>query len=111
LDPVVRLDLAAPRFRLLTNHGHVLVAIAENTNARVREIADRVGITERATHTILKDLVDAGYVQRTRIGRCNAYTIDPQLPFPHPALRHQSIEPLIRGLGLMDTATEATRVG
>jgi predicted ArsR family transcriptional regulator len=98
-----------PRFYLLSNHGHVLVAVATNTDARVREIADRVGITERTTLTILNDLVDAGYVQRTRIGRRNAYTVDRDRPFPHPALRQHSVESLLHSLALIDSGAQAPR--
>jgi DNA-binding MarR family transcriptional regulator len=53
----------------LTNHAHVLVCIAGDPNARVRDIAARVGITERAVARILFDLEDAGYIVRTRDGR------------------------------------------
>jgi PAS domain S-box-containing protein len=86
-----------PSFFLLTNHGQVLVAVAEKPDVRIREIADRVGITERATQTILNDLVGAGYVERTRVGRRNTYTVDPEKPFPHPAL-HQPVGSLLSGL-------------
>src|SRR6476659_6728926 len=96
---------AAPSFFLLTNHGQVLVAVAENPDARIREIADRVGITERATQTILNDLVGAGYVQRTRVGRRNTYTVDPEKPFPHPAL-HQPVGSLLSGLVAWKTPEE-----
>ena len=88
---------AAPSFFLLTNHGQVLLAVAEKPDVRIREIADRVGITERATQTILNDLVGAGYVERTRVGRRNTYTVDPEKQFPHPAL-HQPVGSLLSGL-------------
>ncbi len=88
---------AVPSFFLLTNHGQVLLAVAEKPDVRIREIADRVGITERATQTILNDLVGAGYVERTRVGRRNTYTVDPGKPFPHPAL-HQPVGSLLAGL-------------
>src|SRR6478609_6129455 len=88
---------AAPPFFLLTNHGQVLLAVAEKPDVRIREIADRVGITERATQTILNDLVGAGYVERTRVGRRNTYTVDPERQFPHPAL-HQPVGSLLSGL-------------
>lgn len=67
----------------LSNHGHVLVCIAEDPGIRTRDIADRVGITERATQTIISDLVDAGYVRRTKIGRRNHYQIVSELPLRH----------------------------
>jgi len=96
---------AAPSFFLLTNHGQVLLAVAEKPDVRIREIADRVGITERATQTILNDLVGAGYVERTRVGRRNTYTVDPEKPFPHPAL-HQPVGSLLSGLVAWKTPEE-----
>jgi PAS domain-containing protein len=96
---------AVPSFFLLTNHGQVLLAVAEKPDVRIREIADRVGITERATQTILNDLVGAGYVERTRVGRRNTYTVDPEKPFPHPAL-HQPVGSLLSGLVAWKTPEE-----
>lgn len=73
-----------PSWTFLTNHGHVLVCIAKDPGVRGRDIADRVGITERAAQAIIADLVSAGYVQRTRVGRRNYYEINPDLPVRHP---------------------------
>jgi GAF domain-containing protein len=85
-------------FVLLSNHGQALVAIAENPDVLLREIAERVGITERATQSIVNDLVDGGYVQRTRVGWRNRYTVDADKPFPHPALRQSPVRWLLWGL-------------
>lgn len=74
-----------PPWTLLTNHGHVLVAITRDPRARLRDVAARVGITERATHAIIADLEDAGYLTRHRVGRRNEYTVNPIAPFRHPA--------------------------
>ncbi len=79
----------------LTNHAHVLLCIARDPDSRARDIAERVGITERATQRILADLITDGYVTRTKVGRRNRYTIDPQGHLRHPALRELSIGPLI----------------
>jgi PAS domain S-box-containing protein len=87
-----------PSFLLVSNHGQALIAIAENPDVRLREIAERLGITERATQSIVNDLVDAGYVQRTRVGRRNVYTVDSDQPFPHPALQQNPVRSLIDGL-------------
>jgi PAS domain S-box-containing protein len=87
-----------PSFLLVSNHGQALIAIAENPDVRLREIAERLGITERATQSIVNDLVDAGYVQRTRVGRRNVYTVHPEQPFPHPALRQRQVGSLLAGL-------------
>ncbi len=88
---------AAP-FVLLTNHGQALIAIAEDPDVRLREVAQRLGITERAVQSIVNDLVAAGYVQRTRIGRRNRYSVDANKPFPHPALAQRVVGSLLSGL-------------
>ena len=69
----------------LTNHAHVLLAIAREPTARLRDVADAVGITERAAQAIVADLEAGGYLQRERIGRRNQYTVDPAGRFRHPA--------------------------
>jgi DNA-binding IclR family transcriptional regulator len=61
---------------LVTNHGHVLACIAANPNARLRDIAETVGITERTATQIVSELGQAGYLTKTRIGRRNRYQID-----------------------------------
>ena len=63
------------RSRFLTNYALVLACVAEDRDARVRTVAARVGITERAAHTILADLVREGYVRRNRMGRRNRHEI------------------------------------
>ena len=61
---------------LLNNHCHILLCIAEDSDVRLRDMADRVGITERAAFAIVKDLERAHIITRTRVGRRNQYTID-----------------------------------
>jgi DNA-binding MarR family transcriptional regulator len=73
---------AAPTWSLLTNHARVLLFIAKDSTIRLREIGDAVGITERAAHRIVAELVDAGYITRRRKGRRNEYTIQSDLPVP-----------------------------
>src|SRR5262245_23629558 len=65
---------------LLTTHGRVLLAISRDPEARLRDIAGEVGITERATHKLVSDLVRAGHVSRLREGRRSRYEITPGLP-------------------------------
>lgn len=67
---------------MLTNHARVLLCIAKDPGVRLREIGDAVGITERAAHRIVAELVDAGYITRRRKGRRNEYTIQSDLPVP-----------------------------
>jgi predicted transcriptional regulator len=83
----------------LSNHGHVLLAVAGDPQARVRDIADRVGITERATQQILGDLVDSGYLTKERVGRRNEYEVKRGQPFRHPAERNRTIDDLIAIFG------------
>ncbi len=75
----------ASSWTLLTGHGHVLVEIARNSGARIRDIAATCGITERTAQAIIGDLEAAGYLTRTRVGRRTVYTVHPDRPFRHPA--------------------------
>ena len=62
---------------------------------RLRDIAASVGITERAAASIVNDLVEAGYLTRTRVGRRNEYLVHDQLPLRHPLHRHHTVGELI----------------
>lgn len=73
-----------PSWTFLTNHAHVLVCITQNPEVRLAEIARLVGIGERAVHSIVSDLVTAGYVVRTRSGRNNVYAVCLDRPLRHP---------------------------
>ena len=75
---------------LITNHGAVLLYVADHPDARVRDIAEGVGITERATLSILADLVGDGYVDRERVGRRNHYRVDASKPLRHRAVASRS---------------------
>jgi len=72
-------------WRFVTNHTQVLLTIVRNPDVRMREIAQLVGITERAAQRIVADLIEAGYIERTREGRRNAYTVrlDLQVTLPN----------------------------
>jgi len=69
----------------LTNHTQVLLCLSQNTDVRMRDVAEAVGITERAAQRILADLVAAGYVERARVGRRNRYTVNRQRAMRHDA--------------------------
>jgi predicted transcriptional regulator len=60
---------------LLSNHGHVLVSLARDPDARMRDVAVAVGITERAVQQIVRDLVDAGFLDKVKVGRRNRYAV------------------------------------
>jgi hypothetical protein len=83
----------------LTNHAHVLVCIASEPDVRGRDIAARVGITERAAQAIIADLVADGYITRTREGRRNRYEVNPDSPLRHPVEAGHSIGDLLSMLG------------
>jgi DNA-binding MarR family transcriptional regulator len=85
-------------FRFVTNHAHVLQVISADPNARLRDIAETVGITERTAAQIVNDLEQAGYLSKSRAGRRNRYTVHEELPLRHPAHRHHTVGDLIQFL-------------
>ena len=89
----------------LTNHAQALVAIANDPGVRLRDVGERVGITERAAHRIVTELAAAGYITRRRNGRRNQYTINADLPLPDPIVRERNVGQLLDIL----TATHATQ--
>jgi len=91
------------KWTLLSSHGHVLVEIARNPRARVRDISAIIGITERATQAIIADLERAGYVERIRIGRRTHYVLHPDNAFRHSAQDGLQVGPFLDLL----TATSA----
>ena len=102
----------APGWTFLTNHAQVLVCIAHDPLVRLRDIGERVGITERAAHRIVVELADAGYITRERNGRRNHYTINAHLPFPDPVAREQNVGELLEILTVTDaSARRADRTG
>lgn len=84
-----------PAWTFLTNHAHVLLCIAREPEARMRDVATLVGITERAVQRIVADLEGAGYVARVRHGRRNRYEVRGDLPLRHPIERHEKVSSLI----------------
>jgi predicted transcriptional regulator len=83
------------RWKFLTNHAQVLACIAHDPGVLLREISERVGITERAAHRIVTELTDGGYITRERNGRRNHYTIQSGLPLPDRLGRVQRISDLL----------------
>lgn len=92
-------DRPKPGWTFLTNHAQVLVCIAEEPDVRGRDIAERVGITERAAQSIVADLVEAGYVTRTRDGRRNRYAVNQDGRLRHPLQADHTIGELLHALG------------
>jgi len=75
----------------LTNHARVLLRIAQDPGARLRDIAATIGITERSAYSIVTDLTAAGYVVKQKDGRRNRYQIQAHLPLPEPASQEPAI--------------------
>ena len=79
----------------LSNHGHVLICLAEDPRTRLRDVAAAVGLTERAVQKIVADLESAGILTRTREGRRNRYHLNIDRPLRHPLEAHCTVGSLI----------------
>jgi DNA-binding IclR family transcriptional regulator len=79
----------------LTNHAHVLICLTRDPDARLRDVAGLVGITERAVQRIVAELEAEGYLERMRVGRRNRYTVHPELPLRHPVEQPHSVAALL----------------
>lgn len=96
-----RLRRAAPpktagaQWTFLTNHSHVLVLLARNPSLVLREVAQQVGITERAVQRITAELEAGGFVKREKVGRQNHYQIQANRPLRHPIESHRTIGDLL----------------
>jgi DNA-binding IclR family transcriptional regulator len=88
----------AKTWTFLTNHAQVLLCLAASPDIRLRDVADRVGITERSTQRILSELVAAGYVKRIREGRRNRYAVDREHAMRHTAQVGHEIGALLQAL-------------
>lgn len=91
---------------LFSNHGHVLVCLANNNEARLRDVAAEVGITERAVQNILRELQQSGIVQVSKHGRCNHYQINTRKSLRHPLEAHCSVGKLLALLKSGDSEAE-----
>jgi DNA-binding IclR family transcriptional regulator len=80
----------------LSNHAHVYLVIAREPEIRLRDVAEKVGITERAVQRIVADLEEAGYLVRERAGRRNRYQLNALMPLRHPIEAHRSVGDLLR---------------
>jgi DNA-binding IclR family transcriptional regulator len=93
-------ESTAAAWTFLTNHAHVLICIAGEPEIRMRDVAARVGVTERAVQRIVAELEAGGYLTVTREGRRNKYVVNPHLPLRHPIEAHRDVGSLIElGLG------------
>lgn len=97
---------ATPSWTFLTNHARVLVCIGQDPGVRLREIGERVGITERAAHGIVVELAAAGYITRRRDGRRNHYTINAEVPLHDPIAPERNVGQLLEILIAADRSEE-----
>lgn len=91
-------DASEHVWTFLSNFAHVLVCIAQDPDLTLREIAERVGITERATHRLVAELESAGVITRERTGRRNHYEIDLTAPMRHPLEADKTVGDLLSAL-------------
>jgi hypothetical protein len=91
-----------PSWGFLTNHALVLLCIARDPGARLRDIAASVGITERSAFAIVSDLTAAGYIVKEKGGRRNSYQVEVHLPLPEATDRFLAIGDLLALLGGID---------
>jgi hypothetical protein len=94
----------------LTHHAQVLLCIARDPGIRLRDIADRIGITERSAYGIVLDLAEAGYILKEKTGRRNRYQIQAHLPLPEPSSRERTVGEvlaLLAGADMEPTADQA----
>jgi DNA-binding MarR family transcriptional regulator len=80
---------------VFTNHAHVLFVISEDSEMRLRDVADRVGITERAAQRIVAELEQCGFLEHEKVGRRNRYHIVRNLNLRHPVEAHMSLDALL----------------
>lgn len=85
----------AHRWTFLTNHAHVLILLSQEPNLVLREVAQRIGITERAVQRLVADMEEDGILEREKIGRKNQYRIRSKKPLRHPIESHRTIGDLI----------------
>ncbi|MEM6757223.1 MAG: winged helix-turn-helix domain-containing protein [Planctomycetota bacterium] len=97
----------APAFTFLTNHSHVLICLHGDPGLRLRDVAERVGITERAVQKIVSELEAAGVLTRHREGRRNRYEVHPGSALRHPVESHRTVGDLLA----MVAGTRARRGG
>ncbi|MHB8462112.1 MAG: helix-turn-helix transcriptional regulator [Vulcanimicrobiaceae bacterium] len=81
-----------------SNHAHVLIALAQDPSLRLRDLAERVGITERAVAQIVLDLEAAGALTREREGRRNLYRVNPQISLRHPVEAHRTVGEILQAV-------------
>lgn len=90
------------KWLFVTSHASVLIQVDRDPDLTVREISERVGLTERQAHRVLADLVEEGYLTREKVGRRNRYRVNHDAPMRHSALAELEIGALLRALSRRD---------
>jgi DNA-binding transcriptional ArsR family regulator len=85
-----------PPWTFLSNHAHVLLLTAAEPEVCLRDVAARIGITERAVQRIVADLVASRYLERERVGRRNRYRVHAEVRMRHPIVAHNEIGEMLR---------------
>jgi len=106
-DEVIAVTASGRQWTFLSNHGHVLICLARDPEARLRDVAQAVGITERAVQKIVADLEAASVLTRERTGRRNRYRLDAGRPLRHPLEAHRTVGAL---LGMVLSAEHVARL-
>jgi DNA-binding transcriptional ArsR family regulator len=88
---ILESGIMATSWTFLTNHARVLLCISRDPGIRLRDIADRVGVTERSAYGIVQDLAEAGYIIKQKDGRRNRYRIEADLPLPEPSSQERTV--------------------
>jgi DNA-binding transcriptional ArsR family regulator len=102
---------AVADWTFLTNHAHVLLCVSRDPQARLRDVADAVGITERAAQRIVAELEAGGYLTRIREGRRNRYEIHADVPLRHPVEREHAVGEILAVLRPSRGASPASQPG
>lgn len=89
------MDRSTPPWTFLTNHAHVLLCLVMQPDIRMRDIAAKIGLTERWVQQIIRELAAAGYISRRRNGRRNEYLVHPNLPLRHPLESHRCVQDML----------------
>ena len=88
--------MSSGKWTLLSNHGHVLVALSKDPTLRIRDLVESIGITERSVRAIIADLKEGGYIRIVKKGRRNEYRINEDANFRHPAEATYQINELLK---------------
>jgi DNA-binding MarR family transcriptional regulator len=80
----------------LTNHAHILMCLAKSPSERIRDLAVKVDITERAVQRIIVELEAEGYLEHIREGRRNLYKVLSRKPLRHDIEKHRQVRDLIK---------------